>query len=136
TSKIYEILVDIQSTLKDLKAEVAENSKKIDHLQTFLPQPWSWKSAKNDFNFPVSTEEQLLELEKQLENNEMATKLLQEHFACKEQYIVFHEEFKLLISIVKIFDITISVLIFYLECIGGKTKRFHPKAQKKATVPD
>ncbi|GBN48561.1 hypothetical protein AVEN_198992-1, partial [Araneus ventricosus] len=75
TSKIYEILVDIQSTLKDLKAEVAENSKKIDHLQTFLPQPWSWKSAKSDFDFPVSTEEQLLELEKKLENNEMATKL-------------------------------------------------------------
>ncbi|XP_055948910.1 uncharacterized protein LOC129981890 isoform X2 [Argiope bruennichi] len=72
---VYEILIHIQNTLEELKAEVSENSQKIDQLQKLLPQQMSWKNVKNEFNFPIATDEQLLELEKRLENNGIANKL-------------------------------------------------------------
>ncbi|CAL1288019.1 unnamed protein product [Larinioides sclopetarius] len=75
-SKVYEMLVDIQSTLKDLKEVVAENSKRIDQLQGIVPKPCPWTSTKSEFNFPISTEEELLEFEKQLENIEKSAKLV------------------------------------------------------------
>lgn len=83
--RVFHLLFDVQGCLKQLQSDVKENSKKIDRLHEKVnnlqgispsPNPIIYQNEAAEYNFPLSSTEQLLELEQQLLDEKNANKLV------------------------------------------------------------